>query len=189
MHISKRDGCPLSIWESTSFVLDTVILRATAYQTSLQDKRQSPISFATRSRWVCPWLPVRSSLGRDCAPSPTTDKTQPQTFLKWNREDISTLINRLGLSNPDYCRSWKQTVEEESIEYLSCFCWVHNLKRFQTLGSYTPPNLADIQIVNIPKLLCFLKRTNCFEKPHSPWAREKDLYRDYIVLSGGISCL
>jgi len=52
-------------------------------------------------------MPMASSLGRDCTPSPTTDRTQPQhatipgslgqtttkknqTLLQCNREDIST---------------------------------------------------------------------------------------------------
>ncbi|XP_070075503.1 uncharacterized protein [Drosophila takahashii] len=79
-----------------------------------------------------------------------------------------THARRLGLSSYDYCRSCKQIEEEENIEHLLCFCPAHNLKRFQTLGSYTLPNLAAIQGTSIPKLLCFLKRTNWFEKPNNP---------------------
>ncbi|XP_044248759.1 uncharacterized protein [Drosophila takahashii] len=79
-----------------------------------------------------------------------------------------THARRLGLSSYNYCRSCKQIEEEENIEHLLCFCPAHNLKRFQTLGRYTLPNLAAIQVTSIPKLLCFLKRTNWFEKPNNP---------------------
>jgi len=111
-----------------------------------------------------------------------------KTLLQCNREDISTLLNaltghcligthaiRLGLSNHDFCHSCKQIDEEESIEHLLCFCPAHSLKRFQTLGSYTLPNLAAIQDLGIQKLLCFLRRTEYFAKADNPWARETDL--------------
>jgi len=35
---------------------------------------------------------------------------------------------------------------------------MHNLKRLQTLQSYTFPNLAAMQGISIPKLLRFLKK-------------------------------
>jgi len=62
----------------------------------------------------------------------------------------------------------KQIDEEESIEHLLCFCPAHNLKHFQTLGSYTLPNLAAIQGVSIHKLVCFLRRTEFFAKANNP---------------------
>jgi len=80
---------------------------------------------------------------------------------------IGTHAHRLGLSNHDFCRSCKQIDEEESIEHLLCFSPAHSLKRFQTLGSYTLPNLAAIQGVNIQKLLCFLRRTKYFAKANT----------------------
>jgi len=59
---------------------------------------------------------------------------------RWNSISSHCLIgshaHRLGLSNHDFCRSSKQVDEEGSIEHLLCFCPAHNLKRFQTLGSY-----------------------------------------------------
>jgi len=103
--------------------------------------------------------------------------SEAHLYLQCSREDISTLLNaiagnclirsralRLGLSYHDFCRSCKQIDEEESIEHLLCFCPAHNLKRFQTLDSYTLPNLAAIQGVSIQKLLCFLRRTKYFAK-------------------------
>jgi len=111
----------------------------------------------------------------------TTNSKRTKTLLQCSREDISTLLNaltghcligthalRLGLSHHDFCRSCKQIDEEESIEHLLCFCPAHNLKRFQTLGSYTLPNLAAIQDVRLQKLLCFLRRTKYFAKANDP---------------------
>jgi len=108
---------------------------------------------------------------------PNYNSKGTKTLLQCNRKDISALLNaltghcllgthvhRLGLSNHDFCRSCKQIYEEENIEHLLCFCPTHNLKRFQTLGSYTLPELAAIQGVSILKLLRFLKRTNYFVK-------------------------
>jgi len=146
--------------------------------------------------WQCPWLPASSISGRHCTHFPTTVGTQSQhttilqlyynskrtkTLLQCSREDISTPLNaptghcligthalRLGLSHHDFCRSCKQIGEEESIEHLLCFCPANNLKRFQTLGSYTLPNLAAIQGVSIQKLLCFLKITKYFAKANDP---------------------
>jgi len=123
--------------------------------------------------------------------------TWTKTLLQCSREDIFTLLNaltghcligthalRLGLSYHDFCRSCKQIDEEESIEHLLSFCPAHNLKRLQTIGSYTLPNLAAIQGVSIHKLLCFLRRTEYFAKANNPWAREKDLIRDHVVSQG-----
>jgi len=110
---------------------------------------------------------------------PNYNSKRTKTLLQCSREDISTLLNaltghcligthalRLGLSN--FCRSCKQIDEEESIEHLLCFCPAHNLKRFQTLGSYTLPNLAAIQDVSIQKLVYFLRRTKYFAKANNP---------------------
>jgi len=111
---------------------------------------------------------------------PNYNPNKKKTLLQCNWKDISTTINaltghcllethvrRLGLSNHDYCRSCKQIDEEESTEHFLCFCPAHNFKRLQTLDSYKLPNLADIQGVSIPKLLCFLRRINWLEKPMS----------------------
>jgi len=101
---------------------------------------------------------------------PNYNSKRLKALLQCSREDISTLLNahRLGLSNHDFCGSCKQIDEEESIEHLLCFCPAHNLKRFQTLGSYTLPNLAAIQGVSIQKLLCFLRRTKYFANANNP---------------------
>jgi len=112
---------------------------------------------------------------------PNYNLKRTKTLLQCNREDISTLLNALSghclqgththrqrVSNHDYCRSCKQMEKEESIEHLLCFCLAHNLKRFQTIGNYTLPNLAAIQGVSIPRLLCILKRTNYFVKTNNP---------------------
>jgi len=125
---------------------------------------------------------------------PNFNSKRTKTLLQCSREDISTLLNALtghcligthahslGLSNHDFCHSSKQIDEEESIEHLLCFCPEHNLKRFQTLGSYTLPNLAAIQGVSIQKLLYFLRRRKYFAKENNPWVREKDLLRDHVV--------
>jgi len=100
---------------------------------------------------------------------------------------LGTHARRLCLSNLDYCRSCKQADAEENIEHFLRFCPAHNIKRFQALGSYTLSNLAAIQDLSIPKLLCFLKITNWFEKPIISWAREKDLYRNHMISQGGLS--
>jgi len=128
---------------------------------------------------------------------PNYNSKRATTLLQCSREDISTLLNALtghsligthahmlGLSNHDFCRSCKQIDKEESIEHILCFCPAHNLKGFQTLGSYTHPNPAAIQGVNIQKLLCFLRRTKYFARANNPWATEKDLLRDHVVSQG-----
>jgi len=45
--------------------------------------------------------------------------------------------------------SCKQVDEEKNIEQLLCFCPAQNFKSFQTLESYSLPNLADIQGVSM----------------------------------------
>jgi len=97
-----------------------------------------------------------------------------------NNKNISTLLNaltghclvgthahRLGLGHHDFCCNCKQIDEEESIEQLLCLCPAQSLKSFQTLGSYTLPKLAAIQVVNIQKPLCFLRRTKYFAKANN----------------------
>jgi len=109
---------------------------------------------------------------------PNYNSKRTKTLLQCSRMDISTLLNalkvhcligtyalRLGLS---HCRSCKQIDEEESIEHFLRFCPAHNLKRFQTLGGYTLPNLEAIQGISIQKLLCFLRRTKYFAKANNP---------------------
>jgi len=160
-----------------------------------------PIFFAIRTHWVCPWLPASSISARDCTHFPTTVGTQSQhatildshgqtTIRKYQKlyynlaGRICQLLNaltghcligihavRLGLSYHDFWLRCKQIDEEESTEHLLCFCPAHNLKRFQTLGSYTLPNLVAIQGVSIPKLLCFLKRTKYFAKANDSFMK------------------
>jgi len=137
-------------------------------------------------------LHLRQTLSNNCSNSistcynsrltwPNYSSKRTKTLLYCSSADISTLLNaltghcligthahRLGLSNHDFCCSCKQIEEGESIEHLLCFCPAHNLKRFQTLGSYTLPNLADIKVVSIQKILCFLRRTKYFAKANNP---------------------
>jgi len=59
-----------------------------------------PTSFAIRTRWVCPWLPVSSTPGRDCTPSPTTTILDSRGQITTTGHCLlGTHARRLELSN------------------------------------------------------------------------------------------
>jgi len=112
-------------------------------------------------------MPIASSLGRDCTPSPTTDRTQPQhatipgslgqTTTKKN-QNSSTMQRRRHFHSANATAVSRQTKRRAlNTSYASA----------QRRELHTS-ELADIQDASIPKLLCFLKRTNWFEKPNNP---------------------
>nr|XP_044248538.1 uncharacterized protein LOC123002436 [Drosophila takahashii] len=145
---------------------------------TISECRKSLNEMATHLRISLIWVPGPDTVGMPIATCSLLLKQRLYTLSnnRWNtistchtsRLTWGTHARRLGLSSYDYCRSYKQIEDKENIEHLLCFCPAHNLNRFQRLGSYTLPNLAAIQGTSIPKLLCFLKRTNWFEKPNNP---------------------
>ena len=57
---------------------------------------------------------------------------------------IGTHVERIGRNFYDYCRSYQQLEEEETIENLFCHCPAYNRTRNHLLGNYILSNLSDI---------------------------------------------